>query len=98
MLDKTTVETTEKATKEVSRPSTVALTLAGGQEIACRIEHPKGHPSDPLTAQELEDKFLYCSRDILPPERRECVIAQFRRLEELSNVQPLFSALGGSGA
>jgi 2-methylcitrate dehydratase PrpD len=98
LLDRMTVETTERATMEISRPSAVAVVLAGGQEVSCRIEHPKGHPANPLTTSELEDKFLYCSRDILPPERVESVIAQFRSFESLSNVQPLFSALRSSGA
>ena len=95
MLDKVTVETTEQPTREVSRPTTVTISLANKQEVSYRVEHPKGHPSNPLTAQELDDKFIYCSRDLLSAEQVKSAIAQFRRLETLPNVGPLFALLGG---
>lgn len=96
LLDKVSVERTEQATREVSRPVTVTISLTNGHEVRCRVEHAKGHPANPLTAQELEDKFRYCSSNILSPAAVTSAIDQFWRLEELADVRPLFSTIGGS--
>ena len=95
LLDRITVETTEQSTMEVSRPSTVTITLTDGRQLSHRVEHPRGHPTNPLSREELDAKFEYCSSEILSPERIQAAIDQFRRLEELPNVAPLAAILGG---
>ncbi len=95
LLDRVAVETTEQSTLEVSRPSTVTITLTDGRQVSHRVQHPRGHPANPLTRGELDAKFEYCSSEILPPECIQAAIDQFRRLEEIPDVAPLAAMLGG---
>ncbi len=95
LLDRVAVETTEQSTLEVSRPSTVTITLTDGRQVSHRVQHPRGHPANPLTRDELDAKFEYCSSEILPPEGVQAAIDQFRRLEEIPDVAPLAAMLGG---
>jgi len=48
-----------------------------------------------LDPDELDAKFLYCSRYILPPDHIEGAIQQFRDLENIADVTGLASILGG---
>lgn len=94
-LDKVTVDGAEHTTREVSRPASVVVTLNDGRVLRNRVEHPKGHPANPLTVGELNDKFRLCAKDTLSPRQMDNAITQFRELETLPEVKPLFSLLGG---
>ena len=74
---------------------TVSLALRGGREISHRVEFARGFPELPLERDELDAKFLYCSRYILPPDHIDGAIQQFRDLENVSDVTGLASILGG---
>ena len=95
MMSRVKWEATEQATKEVPIPSTVTITLTNGREVSCRAEYEKGHPGNPLTPEELDAKFVDCSRNKLSPEQVKQAVDQFNRLEGLPNVAPLFRLLGG---
>ena len=49
----------------------------------------------PLDAEELEAKFLYCTRYILPADHIEEAIGSFRGIAEIENVTGMASVLGG---
>jgi len=93
LMDKVKVEFTERATR-VSRPSSVTITLTGGQEVSYRAEYEKGHIHNPFTTQELDAKFAYCSRNVLSPAQIQDALDQFRSLDELPDVAPLIYLLG----
>ena len=48
-----------------------------------------------MDPEELDAKFLYCSRYILPPDHIEETIGSFRNLENIENVTGMVSVLGG---
>jgi len=95
LLDLVTVVTTEKPTPTATRPSTVTITLADGRVVSHRAEFAKGHRDNPATAADMEAKFEACSREVLPADRVRPTIEQFRSLDTLADVRPLFSSLGG---
>ncbi len=95
LMARVTVAATEAATALIARPSTVTLTLADGRALRHRVEFARGHPELPLTTEELDAKFLYCSRYILPPDHIEGAIDQFRNLENVQDITALASILGG---
>ena len=97
LMDKVTLEVSEQATM-ASRPCTVAITLADGREISHRSVYEKGHPLNPLKPEELEAKFEDCSGGILAPDQAQEAINQFLHLDELPDVAPLASLLGGAGS
>ena len=90
-----TVDASETSTPLVPNPCTVAVTLTGGRQLQHRVEFARGHPALPLDPEELDAKFLYCSRYILPPDHIEGAIQQFRDLENVADVTGLASILGG---
>jgi 2-methylcitrate dehydratase PrpD len=93
VIDRVTVDTNEQPTERASRPSTVAITLADGREISYRAEFARGHKNNPVTDKEIHAKFAACSQSVLTPIEVARVIREFRRLDELPDVEPLFSSL-----
>ena len=76
-------------------PAEVAVTLRDGRVLRHRVDHPRGAPAMPLDAEELEAKFLYCTRYILPPDHIEEAVGSFRNIAEIENVTGMVSVLGG---
>ena len=74
---------------------TVSLWLFGGREISHRVEFARGFPELPLEPDDVDAKFLYCSRYILPPDHIDGAIGQFRDLANVVDVTGLASILGG---
>lgn len=76
-------------------PAEVAVTLRDGRVLRHRVDHPRGTPAMPLDAEELEAKFLYCTRYILPADHIEEAVGSFRNIAEIENVTGMVSVLGG---
>ena len=94
-MDRVTVEASETATMLIPNPSTVAVELSDGRILRHRAEYARGYPQLPLDREEMDAKFLYCSRYILPADHIEEAIDSFRGLEEIVNVTGMASVLGG---
>ena len=95
VMERISVEATLAASPLASNPCEVSVTLADGQALRHRIDHPRGTPAVPLDAEELEAKFLYCTRYILPADHIDEAIASFRGIAEIENVTGMASVLGG---
>ena len=94
-MDRISVEATQPASGIAPYPSTVSIELENGQLIQQRTDFARGQPQLPLEQQELDAKFLYCSRYILPPDHIEEAIDSFRGLEYIENITGMASVLGG---
>ena len=95
VMGRITVDASETSTPLIPNPCTVTVTLGGGRQLQHRVEFARGDPALPLDPEELDSKFLYCSRYILPPDHIEGAIQQFRDLENVADVTGLASILGG---
>ena len=95
LMDLVTVTATETASRSIPNPCSVAITLNDGRQIRHRVEFARGQPELPLSPEELDAKFLYCSRYILPPDHIEEAVTRLRDLENIENTTGLFSVLGG---
>lgn len=95
VMERISVEATLTSTPLASNPAEVAVTLTDGQVLRHRIDHPRGTPAMPLDAEELEAKFLYCTRYILPADHIDEAIGSFRGIAEIENVTGMASVLGG---
>jgi len=95
LMARVTVEGGETSTPLIYCPSTVTVTLDDGTEVRHRVDFARGQPELPLSDEELDAKFLYCTRYILPPDHIEGAIDQFRNLENIQDVTALASILGG---
>ena len=95
LMERVTVAPLQEPAPFAPQASEVSVTLTGGRELHHRVEFPRGHPQMPLEREELDAKFLYCSRYILPPDHIEGALEQFWDLEHVADVTGLASILGG---
>jgi 2-methylcitrate dehydratase PrpD len=95
MMNRITVEAVEKPSALAPNPCSVTITLSDGRQLWHRVEVARGQPQLPLDPEELDAKFLYCTRYILPPDHIEEAISSFRSLESIENVTGMASVLGG---
>jgi 2-methylcitrate dehydratase PrpD len=74
-------------------PVTVTLMLQDGRTLSAQIQHPKGHPANPLTAIALQDKFEDCAYGVLErPDIRQ-VIDLVQGLEQVDDIGMLMDGL-----
>jgi 2-methylcitrate dehydratase PrpD len=95
LLDRVTVSGDEVTTAEAPLASTVRITLKNGQVLTQRADYPKGHRRNPVTAKDIDQKFFGCSRGVLSADKAAAVVSQFRDLDNLPDVQPVFERLSG---
>ena len=95
MMERVSVEATLASSPMSVHPTEVVVTLNDGQVLRHRVDHARGTPAMPLDAEELEAKFLYCTRYILPEDHIEEAIGSFRGIAEIENVTGMVSVLGG---
>ncbi len=95
MMQRVSVEAALPPSPLSPHPAEVSLTLNDGRTLRHRVDYPRGAPAMPLDAEELEAKFLYCTRYILPADHIAEAIASFRDIAEIPNVTGMVSVLGG---
>ena len=100
LMDRVSVEATEQPLGAMPYsvspyPASIEVVLRDGRRLQHRVEFARGHPELPLSPEELDAKFLYCSRYILPPDHIEESIIRLRDLENIENTTGIFSVLGG---
>ncbi len=95
MMDRVTVEVMQGDATRSTAAIPVTVELTSGRVLRHQVEYSRGTPELPLEPEELDAKFLYCSRYILPPDHIDGALTQFRGLEEVEDVTGLASILGG---
>jgi 2-methylcitrate dehydratase PrpD len=78
-----------------SRPCRVTLRLKNGQTYSREVQHSKGGPEVPMTADELKAKFTDCARQTLNESATKRVLDDLDRLETLKDIRPLCQLLMG---
>lgn len=73
--------------------SIVEVELSDGVLHRRDITHPKGHPENPLTNDELREKFASLTQDVLTPKQAEEIANTVGRLEELKDIRTLTKLL-----
>jgi 2-methylcitrate dehydratase PrpD len=74
-------------------PVTVMVMLRDGRMLSVQIQHPKGHPANPLTAVALQDKFEDCAYGVLERHDLRQVIELVQALEQLDDIGTLMDVL-----
>ncbi len=70
-----------------SLEQTVTIALRNGRSVSRTVEFAKGHPRNPLTWDDLVEKFLMCAEPFLGAARAAQVIDLAARLETLEDVR-----------
>lgn len=74
----------------------VTVLAKGGRSLTRRIDYPKGHPKNPLTDKEVEEKFLSLCRGVLPEGRARRALARLWNLEKGKEIGTLMRAFAVS--
>jgi len=75
-----------------SIPNRVTVKLDDGTTFAVRIDDPRGHPRNPMTEEEIEQKFRLLATGVLKAPQVERVLKFVRSLEKQGDVSSLFAS------
>jgi 2-methylcitrate dehydratase len=68
------------------------VVLKNGKREKIRVEYHRGHPKNPMSDAELEEKFRSLAGDLLPKARVDALLEQIWTLDELKDVRGLIAA------
>lgn len=74
-------------------PALVEVTLKSGETLSKEVSHPKGHPNNPLTDLEIEDKFRRLSSGYFTATEATHALERLwalEKIEDMGEVQALF--------
>jgi 2-methylcitrate dehydratase len=74
-------------------PAEVIITLKNGKKVQKKYDYPLGHPMDPMSDEQLGDKFKSLSSPLLTPEQIETTIDLVMHIDELETIDPIFGAM-----
>ena len=75
-----------------SIPNKVTVKLDDGTVLVGRVDDPRGHPNNPMTGEEIEQKFRLLTRGMLKGPQVERVLKFVRSVERQSNLSALFES------
>jgi len=67
-------------------PNEIRIDLSSGKILEKKISHAHGHPKNPMTDGEVEEKFRRLAGPLLPKERIEEILKALWKLEEISDL------------
>jgi 2-methylcitrate dehydratase PrpD len=71
----------------------VCVELKDGRRFSYTARIAKGHPDNPMTEEEVLNKFRTNAKQVLSPQKSEAVIAKMRKLDAVDNVKELVELL-----
>lgn len=67
----------------------VAVELKNGQRLSYTAKIAKGHPQNPMTGSEVEEKFFANAKSVIAPRQADELAAVVRNLESVGNLRRL---------
>jgi 2-methylcitrate dehydratase len=92
LLDKILVEP-DPSLEEFSSPGIAEITTKKGEKYSCEIRHPKGHPMNPVTDTDLEEKFRSMAGKFMDESQMSHIIDSIYNLEKLEDIGGLVKLL-----
>ncbi len=74
-------------------PNKVRVRLRDGREECVRVDYPKGHPRNPMTVEDVRQKFVRLTKPYLTRDRIEKIVQEVLRLEDIEDVSTLLKTL-----
>ena len=75
----------------------ITVKLAGGESVTREVLVPKGHPKNPMSADEVEAKFRRLTSGLLPKGRAESLLEGIWHLEDEKDLSAIVSDMKVSG-
>ena len=74
---------------EAFGPATVKVFLKDGRKLEARVEKARGNPENPMSQQEVQDKYLDCCSGILTERSIDKSLSVLANLDNLENIGEL---------
>ena len=72
----------------------VTIVIQSGEEITAEVIDPRGHPNNPMTDAEVEQKFRTMTSGLLPGNRCDEALARLWKLEEMADASDVVKLFG----
>ncbi|MBI4188526.1 MAG: MmgE/PrpD family protein [Chloroflexi bacterium] len=92
LIDKVTLEIDTKLDR-FGRAGITEITTRQGAKYSCHIDYPKGHPNNPMTDEDIRDKFTALANKFMTGKQIERAIDTIYHLEELNDIGHLMELL-----
>jgi len=91
LAEKVTFELDPKAEAVYPKayPATLVATLNDGRVVESHLDYPKGDPENPVTKEDMLNKFTSLTEKSFDQKRREKITGEIDKLEKLDNVAKL---------
>ena len=91
LMDKVVCVTNPELEKEYPKkwPALATVTTQSGQKYSAKIEYPRGDPENPLTWEELIQKFKNLVSPVYSVDKQKKIIGRIRALEEEDDLNSL---------
>lgn len=98
LMDRIAVEHDASATADYPQKMTTRITILerDGTRHEAVVNHPKGHPANPLTDDDVAEKFLRLTSGRLPSTKGQALLSWLWSLETHETIDPLFARAAGS--
>ena len=74
-------------------PCRLEITTVTGRKIATSVDYPKGHVKNPVSDEEIEEKFISMNNGLLAAPQVSRLFELCWKLEELDDMRELFSVV-----
>jgi 2-methylcitrate dehydratase PrpD len=64
----------------------LTATLNDGRKFESRVDYPKGDPENPVSIEEIVDKFNLLTEKVFSWGRGKKIVGELRRCEEVGNI------------
>jgi 2-methylcitrate dehydratase len=78
-------------------PNRVTARERDGREVAAQVIVPKGHPMNPMSKADIEEKFLKLTRDHLGDGDAKKALSRLWKIEQERDLKELLALLRGGG-
>ena len=66
------------------------VVLKNGKRETIRVEYHRGHPKNPMSDGEIEEKFRSLAGELMPAAQLDALLKQLWNLDQLTEMKPLF--------
>lgn len=74
-------------------PAKVTITTGDGQTLRAQVEYPKGDPENPLSWDEIIQKYTFLTAPVFSDDKCSAIVSSVRSLENMKNVVNLMEDL-----
>jgi 2-methylcitrate dehydratase PrpD len=90
---KVTYRPDPKATDRAKWSGEVTLVYDSGERLHHRVEHMRGTPQNPMTQEDLVQKFFHNASGVLAQDVANRIVREILQIENVKNIRSIFSPL-----